>query len=135
MPRPSWGPWHNVIRLRDDLRSGELPLHMFAADLYEVLMQSGKRPAYEEPEKFFAFTFPTYNLRQLVRTWGGVAGENDKAMHGSNRLGAAVELAPQIQELGDIVPQILEIMAKADYRSRSGCRSNLETARRLRLLR
>jgi hypothetical protein len=40
---------------------------MFAADLYEVLMQSGKRPVYEDPEQFFALTFPTYNLRQLVR--------------------------------------------------------------------
>jgi predicted AAA+ superfamily ATPase len=40
---------------------------MFAADLYEVLMQSGKRPVYEGPEQFFALTFPTYNLRQLGR--------------------------------------------------------------------
>jgi len=54
---------------------------MFAADLYEVLMQSGKRPVYEDPEKFFALTFPTYNLRQLVRDVVlRVAGKNDKAV-------------------------------------------------------
>ena len=67
MPKLSWTPWHKVVRLREDLRSGDLPLHMFAADLYEVLMQSGKRPVYEGPEQFFALTFPTYNLRQLGR--------------------------------------------------------------------
>jgi len=67
--------------MREDLRSGELPLHMFAADLYEVLMQSGKRPIYEDPEKFFALTFPTYNLRRLVRDVVlRVAGKNDKAV-------------------------------------------------------
>jgi hypothetical protein len=54
---------------------------MFAADLYEVLMQSGKRPVYEDPEQFFALTFPTYNLRQLVRdVMLRVAGRNDKAV-------------------------------------------------------
>ena len=81
MPKLPWTPWHEVVRLREDLRSGELPLHMFAADLYEVLMQSGKRPVYENPEQFFALTFPTYNLRQLVRDVVlRVAGKNDKAV-------------------------------------------------------
>ena len=81
MAKLPWKCWHEVVRLREDLRSGELPLHMFAADLYEVLMQSGKRPVYEDPEKFFALTFPTYNLRQLVRdVILRVAGKNDKAV-------------------------------------------------------
>ena len=44
--------------LRDDLLSGELPLHLFAADLYEVMMQNGKRPVYEKPEEFFAPDLP-----------------------------------------------------------------------------
>src|SRR5512136_882067 len=81
MAKLNWKPWHEVVTLRDDLKSGELPLHMFAADLYEVLMQSGKRPIYENPENFFALTFPTYNLRQLVRDVVlRVAGKNDKAV-------------------------------------------------------
>jgi predicted AAA+ superfamily ATPase len=67
MAKLPWKPWHEVVKLRDDLLSGELPLHMFAADLYEVMMQRGKRPIYENPAEFFALTFPTYNLRQLVR--------------------------------------------------------------------
>ncbi len=81
MAKLPWKPWHEVVKLRDDLRSGELPLHMFAADLYEVMMQRGKRPVYEKPESFFALTFPTYNLRQLVRDVVlRLAGKNDKAV-------------------------------------------------------
>jgi len=81
MAKLPWKCWHEVVTLRGDLKSGELPLHMFAADLYEVIMQSGKRPIYEDPEKFFALTFPTYNLRQLVRdVILRVAGKNDKAV-------------------------------------------------------
>src|SRR5574340_1115060 len=81
MAKQPWVSWHEVVTLRDDLKSGELPLHMFAADLYEVLMQSGKRPIYEDPAQFFALTFPTYNLRQLVRDVVlRVAGKNDKAV-------------------------------------------------------
>src|SRR3990170_3068217 len=73
--------WHEVVKLRDDLRSGDLPLHMFAADLYEVMMQNGKRPVYEKAEEFFALTFPTHNLRSLVRDVVlRVAGKNDKAV-------------------------------------------------------
>lgn len=69
------------MKLREDIKTGELPLHMFAADLYEVMMQRGKRPVYENPEKFFALTFPTYNLHQLVRDVVlRLAGKNDKAV-------------------------------------------------------
>ena len=81
MAKLPWKPWHEVVKLRDDLRSGELPMHMFAADLYEVMMQRGKRPVYEKPENFFALTFPTYNLRHLVRDVVlRLAGKNDKAV-------------------------------------------------------
>ena len=81
MAKTPWKSWHEVVQLRDDLKSGELPMHMFAADLYEVVMQTGKRPIYEDPNHFFALTFPTYNLRQLVRDVVlRVAGKNDKAV-------------------------------------------------------
>ncbi len=81
MAKQPWKPWHEVVKLRDDLRSGELPMHMFAADLYEVIMQRGKRPVYEKPEHFFALTFPTFNLRHLVRDVVlRLAGKNDKAV-------------------------------------------------------
>lgn len=81
MAKLPWTPWHEVVKLRDDLRTGELPLHMFAADLYEVTMQSGKRPVYEDPREFFSLTFPTHNLRKLVRDVVlRLAGKNDKAV-------------------------------------------------------
>ncbi len=81
MAKLPWTKWHEVVKLRDDLRSGDLPLHMFAADLYEVMMLSGKRPIYEKPEEFFALTFPTHNLRNLVRDVVlRLAGKNDKAV-------------------------------------------------------
>ena len=67
MAKHPWKPWHEVVRLREELKSGELSLQMFAADLYEVLMQRGKQPVYEKPESFFGLTFPTHNLRNLVR--------------------------------------------------------------------
>src|SRR5574341_1087083 len=81
MPKLPWTPWHKAVKLREDLKSGELPLHLFAADLYEVMMQRGKRPVYEKPGEFFALTFPTYNLRRLVRDVVlRLAGKNDKAV-------------------------------------------------------
>jgi hypothetical protein len=76
-----WTPWHKVVRLRDDLRSGELSLSIFAADLYDVAMQKGLRPIYEDPAQFFALTYPTYNLRGLARDVVlRLAGKNDKAV-------------------------------------------------------
>ena len=73
-------PWHEVVQLRDDLKSGELSLAVFAADLYDVVMQKGHRPVYEQPAQFFALTYPTLNLRELVKDVAfRLAGRSDKA--------------------------------------------------------
>ena len=78
--QPSWRPWHEAVQLRDDLRSGELSLAVFAADLYDVIMQKGQRPVYERPAEFFSLTYPTYNLRELVRDVAlRLSGRSDKA--------------------------------------------------------
>jgi hypothetical protein len=78
--QPSRKPWHEVVQLRDDLKRGELSLAVFAADLYDVVMQKGQRPVYEHPGAFFALTYPTYNLRELVRDVAlRLAGQSDKA--------------------------------------------------------
>ena len=78
--RPAQKPWHEVVRLRGDLKTGELSLSIFAADLYDVVMQRGQRPVYEDPAKFFALTYPTYNLRELVKDVVlRLKGESDKA--------------------------------------------------------
>lgn len=73
-------PWHEVVQLRDDLKTGELSLSMFAADLYDVIMGRAK-PLYQSPEEFFGRTSPTFNLRELVKdVIVRLAGKNDKAV-------------------------------------------------------
>jgi hypothetical protein len=81
MTKLAWKPWHQVVSLRDDLKTGDLSLNQFAADLYQVMMQRGERLIYEKPTEFFALTYPTYNLRQLAReVILRLAGQNDKAV-------------------------------------------------------
>ena len=80
MRKLPYKPWHEVVQLRDDLKTGELSLAVFAADLYDVIMQKGQRPVYEHPAEFFALTYPTYNLRELVKDVAlRLAGKSDKA--------------------------------------------------------
>jgi hypothetical protein len=80
MSKLPWKPWHKVVALRDELRSRDLAMNLFAADLYDVVMGKA-RPIYAEPREFFAQTFPTYNLRQLARdVCHRLARESDKAV-------------------------------------------------------
>lgn len=80
MSKESWTPWHKVVELRDDLKSGELALSIFAADLYDVVMEKAK-PVYQDPQEFFSLTYPTYNLRELVKdVLLRLAGKNEKAV-------------------------------------------------------
>lgn len=81
MAQPTWSPWHTVVTLREDLKTGELALHEFAADLYDVALQRGTRPIYENAAQFFALTFPTLPLRELARdVIQRLAGKNTKAV-------------------------------------------------------
>ena len=75
-------PWHEVVRLKQELRSGEFSLAQFAADLHEVTLAQGRRPVYEEPEKFFALTLSdACALRELVKDVAArLAGQSDKAV-------------------------------------------------------
>ena len=58
--------WHEHCVLRDDVRQGALTLAEFAADLYGV--RTGDAPnVYRLPDQFFSRTYPTYNLKTLVR--------------------------------------------------------------------
>ena len=80
MSKQPWSPWHKVVQLRDDVRSGELSLAVFAADLYDVVMEKAK-PVYQRPDQFFALTYPTFNLRELAKdVCARLAGKNDKAV-------------------------------------------------------
>jgi hypothetical protein len=80
MTKSAWAPWHKVVQIRDDLKTGELSLSIFAADLYDVIKGKAK-PVYQNPEDFFALTYPTFNLRELVKdVIVRLAGKNDKAV-------------------------------------------------------
>jgi hypothetical protein len=77
----AWKPWHEVVTLRDDMRTGALSLTEFAADLHDVMMQRGTRPIYEDPARFFALTYPTYQMRELAKDVVlRLAGRNTKAI-------------------------------------------------------
>lgn len=74
-----WKPWHEAVKLRDDLKTGELTLAMFAADLYEVIMGEAK-PIYGDAAEFFALTYPTVNIQTLAKeVLQRLAGKSDKA--------------------------------------------------------
>jgi hypothetical protein len=76
-----WTPWHSVVKLREDVRTGTLSLADFAADLHDVMMQKGARPVYEDPAQFFALTYPTFSLRELAKDVVlRLAGKNTKAI-------------------------------------------------------
>ena len=79
--KPAPRPWRDVVRLKKELRTGELSLAEFAADLYEVTLGLGRRPVYEDPARFFALTFPTPPLRELVQDVAArLAGQSGKAV-------------------------------------------------------
>ena len=74
-------PWRDVVRRREELKTDELSLAQFAADLHEVAQGAGTRRVCEDPAKFFALTFPTHALRELVKDVAHrLDGESDKAV-------------------------------------------------------
>ena len=80
MSKLAWTPWHQVVQLREDIKSGELSMAIFAADLYDVVMGRAK-PVYQLPSEFFALTYPTFNLRELAKdVCTRLAGKNEKAV-------------------------------------------------------
>jgi hypothetical protein len=80
MSKAQMTPWHQVCILRDDLRTGELSLAIFAADLYDVAMDAAK-PIYQDPREFFSLTYATHNIRELAKDIIlRLAGKNEKAV-------------------------------------------------------
>jgi len=74
-------PWSQVVRVRDDVRTGALSLQEFAADLFDVVNHTGKRPIYENPEKFFSLSYATSAQRDIVAaTAERLRGKSDKAI-------------------------------------------------------
>ncbi|MDB5610682.1 MAG: hypothetical protein JWP25_7582 [Bradyrhizobium sp.] len=73
--------WTQIVRVRDDVRSGQLSLQEFAADLFDVVNHTGKRPLYEDPEKFFSLSYATSAQRDIASaTAERLRGKSDKAI-------------------------------------------------------
>ena len=73
-------PWHKITILRDDMRRENYSLSDFAADLYDVVLQKGQQEIYKDPAKFFELTYPTKDLRKLVKAVAlRLNGQSDEA--------------------------------------------------------
>lgn len=114
--------WHQVVKLRDDLRSGDLALSIFAADLYDVAMGTG-RSVYLDPEEFFALTYPTFNLREMVKdVLLRLAGKNDKAVrqleltYGGGKTHALITLYHLVNDPG----QLPDLPSVQEFREHAG---------------
>lgn len=118
MSKLAWKPWHQVVQIRDDLKSGELSLAVFAADLYDVVMGRA-RPVYQMPREFFALTYPTFNLRELAKdVVTRLAGKNDKAVrqleltYGGGKTHTLITLLHLVRDPGNLpeLPAVQEFI-------------------------
>src|SRR5882724_7355617 len=74
-------PWNQIVRVREDVRTGALSLQEFAADLFDVVNLTGKRPIYENPDKFFSLSYATSAQRDIAAaTAERLRGKSDKAI-------------------------------------------------------
>lgn len=74
-------PWTQVVRIRDDVRTGALSLQEFAADLFDVVNRTGERPVYEKPEIFFSLSYATSAQRDIAAAVAErLRGKSDKAI-------------------------------------------------------
>ena len=125
-------PWHNhnIVQLRPDIKSGELSLKAFAADLYDVML--GHNPGvYHNPKEFFSLTYPTVRMRDLVRdVTHRLAGQSEKAVRhlhttfGGGKTHSLIALVHLVSE-----PENLpDIPAVEEFKSHCGL-GNLPKAR------
>ena len=129
MAKTALSPWHKVVQLREDVRTGELTLAQFAADLYDVHIGRA-RPIYQDPREFFALTYPTYSLRELAKdVILRLAGRSEKAVrslkltYGGGKTHSRVtlyHLASDPARLPDL-PAVNEFIQHAGQRPPKAC--------------
>ncbi|MEJ7894716.1 MAG: DUF499 domain-containing protein [Solirubrobacteraceae bacterium] len=69
-------PWTDVVRPHADVRSGDLALGTYAANLAQVAMTHEAEPVYGDAESFFAATYFTPTMCGLVAdVFGALAGQ------------------------------------------------------------
>ncbi|MCC2592004.1 DUF499 domain-containing protein [Tessaracoccus sp. OS52] len=59
-------PWREVLRPHEDVATGNFRSSEFAADLYKVAFDPSLAPDYSDPKGFFARTYLTEGLRDLI---------------------------------------------------------------------
>jgi hypothetical protein len=71
-------PWREVLKPHDDVATGNFQAAEFAADLYKVAATEDAGREYSEPVQFFARTYLTEGLRDLIgRTVRRLAGDKN----------------------------------------------------------
>ncbi|MDO5285216.1 MAG: Swt1 family HEPN domain-containing protein [Actinomycetia bacterium] len=71
-------PWREVLRPHDDVASGRFQSSEFAADLFRVATGQSQSSDYADPVEFFARTYLTEGLRDLIdRTVRRLAGDTN----------------------------------------------------------
>jgi len=115
-------PWHEVVRVRADIRSEELSLKAFAADLYDVMLDRNVG-VYHDPQAFFSLTYPTLRLRELARdVTRRLAGKSDKAVRqlhvtfGGGKTHALIALVQLVRDPAALpdVPAVQEFRTHCD---------------------
>ena len=126
------------MELRPDVKTGELSLAMFAADLYDVVMGKA-RPIYQDPSQFFATTYATKNLRGLVKEVAlRLTGQSSKSIrqleqvYGGGKTHALITLyhllsdpdkLPHSDTVGEFISE-LKVSSDASAYCRSALRQN-----------
>ena len=69
-------PWTDVVEPHPDVRSGDLAMGTYAANLAKVAIESGGAEVYRDAESFFAATYFTEEMRELLAdVWARLAGK------------------------------------------------------------
>ena len=88
-------------------------------------MQQGHRPVYEQPAQFFALTYPTLNLRELVKDVAlRLAGKSDKAYrklavnYGGGKTHTLIALRHLVHDRGELLdlPAVREFEAHVGFK-------------------
>ena len=66
MPKAGLKPWREIVTPHRDVASGRYQQAQFAADLAQVIRGEGSSE-YRDPKEFFARTFLTHGLRELLK--------------------------------------------------------------------
>src|SRR4051794_24100087 len=69
-------PWTDIVRPHEDIRSGDLALGTYAANLAQVAMTHDAPPVYGDAAAFFAATYFTPTMCGLLAdVFGALAGQ------------------------------------------------------------